>query len=304
MTTKMVKQPINIQGHNIMTFHCGEGDEGLLLLSGGPGCPSNFFHTTHDHYADFGLKVITWDTLGCGQSDRVTDKTLFQIPRFVEEVDSIRKHYGLKKIHLLGQSWGGILGLEYCLAYPEFVKSLIITSSAFNIPLMQRGFERHKFALGPETVRMMTRHEAQGTTAHVEYQAVFTILAHRHLCRMDEWPDSLKSSMEIALPVLSEVFGPYLFNCTGSLRNYDRTGDLHKVKQPCLIIHGEYDYIIPECAMLSRDYLPNAELHIMKDCSHTTFAENPTEYHRLVENFLSKHSEVFKAKKTTVVETV
>lgn len=170
----MLKQQIKVHGHNVMTFHAGEGDEGLLLLSGGPGCPSNFLQDSHARYANFGLKVVTWDQLGCGLSDRVTDKSLWQIPRFVEEVEAVRQFYGLKKVHLLGQSWGGVLGLEYCLAYPAFVKSFIITSSAFNIPLMQRGFERHKLALGQETIRMIARREAEGTTHHPEYQAAFT----------------------------------------------------------------------------------------------------------------------------------
>jgi proline iminopeptidase len=238
--------------------------------------------------------VITWDQLGCGLSDRPTDKNLWQIPRFVEEVELVRQAYGLKKIHLLGQSWGGVLGLEYCLAYPQFVKSFIITSSAFNIPLMQRGFERHKLALGQETMRMITRREGERTTEHVEYQSAFMLLAYRHICRLDVWPESLKASMDIALPMLSAVFGNYLFNCTGLLRNYDRTGDLHNIKQPCLIIHGEYDYITPECAILTQDYLPNSELHIMKECSHTTFFEDPIQYHKILEGFLSKHSDCFK----------
>lgn len=294
MNHEMVKKQINVLGHKVMTYHCGEGDDALLCVSGGPGCPSDGFHDTHNRYAKHGMQVVTWDQLGCGQSDHPDDVSLWEIHRFVEEVETVRQALGLKKIHLLGQSWGGVLGLEYCLAYPDAVKTFIITSSAFNIPLMQRGFERHKLALGHETMRMMTRREAQGTTDHPEYQAVFTLLAHRHLCRLDEWPESLKASMNIAKPMLSAVFGNYLFNCTGLLRNYDRTNDLHKIQQPCLIIHGEYDYIIPECAMISRDYLPNAELHILENCSHATFVEDPVKYHRILENFLQQHVSNFK----------
>lgn len=275
MKYEMIKKPIHISGHKVMTYHWGEGEETLLLVSGGPGCPSDFFHDTHHQYANQGMHVVTWDQLGCGQSDYVTDISLWKIPRFVEEVEMVRQALGLKNIHLLGQSWGGVLGLEYCLAYPDAVKTFIITSSAFNIPLMQRGFERHKLALGHETMRMMSYHEAKGTTDHPEYQAAFTLLAHRHLCRLEKWPDSLKASMNIAKPMLSAIFGNYLFNCTGLLRNYDRTNDLHKVHQPCLIIHGEYDYITTECAIMSRDYLPNAELHVLENCSHHTFIEDP-----------------------------
>lgn len=289
MKTKMLKKQIDVSGHKVMTYHYGEGDEALLLVSGGPGCPSNCFHDTHDRYADLGIQVVTWDQLGCGQSDHPDDETLWSIPRFVEEVEIVRQSLGLKKIHLLGQSWGAVLGLEYCLAYPDAVKTFIITSSSFNIPLMQRGFERHKLALGHETVRMMARREAQSTTEHAEYQAAFTLLAHRHLCRLDVWPESLVASMNIAKPMLSAVFGNYLFNCTGLLRHYDRINELHRIKQPCLIIHGEYDYIIPECAMLARDYLPNAELHLLDNCSHATFFEDPSRYHHILENFLRKN---------------
>ena len=68
---------------------------------------------------------MTWAQLGCGQSDQPDDVALWSIPRFVEEVEIVRQALGLKKVHLLGQSWGGVLGLEYCLAYPDAVKTFI-----------------------------------------------------------------------------------------------------------------------------------------------------------------------------------
>ncbi|HEV2613939.1 MAG TPA: proline iminopeptidase-family hydrolase [Gammaproteobacteria bacterium] len=282
----MQQQLISVNGFNIMTFHCGEGDEGLLLLSGGPGFPSNYFHESHAHYAKLGLKVVTWDTLGCGLSDKPEDVSLWTMPRFIEEIEAVREYYKLKKIHLLGQSWGGILGLEYLLAYPHYVKSFIIASSTFNVPLTQRGFERHKLALGAETVRMMAKREAEGTTDHPEYQAVVMLLAHRHLCRLEKWPECYLASITIGQSPMSTVSGKHFLNLTGWLRDYDRTADLPKVTQPCLILHGEYDAIIAENAVLSRDYLPNAELHILKNCSHTTFLEDPETYHRIVNKFL------------------
>jgi len=85
------------------------------------------------------------------------------------------------------------------------------------------------------------------------------------------------------------MFGNYLFNCTGSLRNYDRTEDLKKINLPCLIVHGKFDYIVSECATLSRDYLPNAELHILENCSHHTFLEDPETYHKILTSFLNKY---------------
>lgn len=275
--------------HKIMAYSFGEGEEALLLVSGGPGCPCNFLRDTHHLYTDMGLRVVTWDQLGCGESDAVEDQSFWEIDRFVDEVEHVRQALNLKTIHVLGQSWGGVLGLEYILKFPDVVKSFIITSSAFNLPMMQRGFERHKAALGHDTTLMMAMREGNGTTSHPEYQAAYTLLAYRHLCRLPEWPECLFASMKISKSMLSKMFGNYLFNCTGSLRNYDRTSVLYKIKQPCLLIQGEYDYIVVECATLSRDHLPNAELHILKNCSHHTFLEDPASYHQIVGSFLARH---------------
>ena len=292
---KFERKEVLYKGHKIMTYTFGDGPETLLLVSGGPGCPCNFLRDTHENYTKMGLRVVTWDQLGCGESDSIDDPSFWEIDRFVDEVEHVRTSLNLGNIHLLGQSWGGVLGLEYILRYPHAVKTFIITSSAFNIPMMQRGFERHKAALGHETTLMMAMREGNGTTNHPEYQAAYTLLAYRHICRFPEWPECLIASMKISKKMLSKIFGKYLFNCTGLLRNYDRTSDLHQISQPCLIIHGEYDYIVSECATLSRDYLPSAELQILKNCSHHTFLEDPQSYHKILGSFLSKHSNKNKA---------
>jgi proline iminopeptidase len=283
------RKEVIYRGHKIMTYSYGQGDETLLLVSGGPGCPCNFLRDTHGLYADQGFHVVTWDQLGCGESDVVDDPSFWEIDRFVDEVEHVRKSLNLRNIHLLGQSWGGVLGLEYLLKFPDLVKTFIITSGSFNLPLMQRGFERHKAALGPETVRMMAMREGNRTTDHPEYQAAYTLLVYRHLCRLPEWPECFLASLNISKKMCSKMFGNALLNCTGLLRNYDRIGDLWSVKQPCLLLHGEYDYIVAECATQACDHLPNAELHILKNCSHHTFLEDPQTYHQLLSAFLSKN---------------
>ena len=180
MTKENFKRiPLKYRGSQIMTYSMGEGPETLLMLSGGPGCPSNFLRDTHFEYVDQGFKVVTWDPLGCGESDHVKDDELWEIERFVEEVEFVRNKLNLDKIHLLGSSWGGLLGFEYLLKHQNNVKSFVIVSSALNIPLMQRGFERHKSALGNETMRMMAFIESDETTNHPEYQGAFNLLAYR-----------------------------------------------------------------------------------------------------------------------------
>ena len=271
-----------------MTYTCGEGDTVLFLLSGGPGCPSDYLRNGHLRYAQKGYRVIAWDPSGTGESSRHEDHELWSIDYFVEEAEAIRAALDCGAVHMLGHSWGGVQALEYYLKYSQNIKTLSFISTAFNLPMMQRGFERMKQTLGSATMRMMARREANGTTEHPEYQAVFTLLFYRHFCRMENPPKEV-TEMDIRQAMLGKVFGRYLFNCTGTERGYDRTGDLHRVKAPALILHGEHDFIPAECATLSRDYLPNAKLHVLEQTAHYPFYEEPVRYHALLSSFLETH---------------
>ena len=286
------RQPISYKGYQLMSYQAGkDSNEALLILHGGPGVPCNYLRDTHlEVYSKKGFRVVCWDQLGCGESDQPNDDSLWEISRFVEEVEHVRKALNLGRISLLGQSWGGVLALEYCLKYPQNVRSLISANSSFNMPMMQRGFERHKMALGAEVCTMMARREADGSVNHPEYQAAYTLLAYRHICRAETWPDSLNASLiNIAKPVLSKVFGNYLFNCTGLLHDYDRTRALKTLNIPTLIIHGEHDYIVVECAIHAKDNIPNAKLVVLKNCSHEPFCEDPDAYHQAVLTFLQEN---------------
>lgn len=287
---EITKRLVEVNGFNVMTYSIGSGEDILLLVHGGPGNPCNYLRDSHAHFSKFGYRVVTWDQLGCGESDKPNDPTLWTISRFVNELELIRTALNLKNIHLLGQSWGGVLGLEYCIKYQHNVKTFIAADTAFDLPRMQRGFERKKLALGEETYMMMAMREAEGTTDHPEYQSAVTLLMYRHMCRVEKWPDSVKYSIEnVAHPVFDTMFGPYFFNCTGNIRDYNRINHLEKIKIPVLIVHGEHDYIIPEIACLARDYLPNAELVMMRECSHMPFYEKPEAYTKIIHDFLQRH---------------
>lgn len=95
---------IPISGHSIMSYSKGTSEDVLLLLHGGPGYSSPYLREAHWLYADKGFRVITWDQLGCGESDQPTDYNLYTVERFVEEVEKEHSYLNLKKVHLLGQS--------------------------------------------------------------------------------------------------------------------------------------------------------------------------------------------------------
>jgi proline iminopeptidase len=279
MSPEWVRRRVDIDGHQVVTFTAGSGPRTVLMVHGGPGCPSRYLRDSHAALVDRGLRLVTWDQLGCGESDHATDPSLWTLDRFVAELETVRTALELDEVDLLGQSWGGVLGLEYLLRHPEQVRTFVAADTAFDIDGMQRGFDRTKQALGTETITMMARHETAGTTDHPEYQAAVTLLMYRHVCRLYPWPESLTWCMEnLGEGPFARLFGPFFFQCTGTLRGWDRMDALGSVRTPVLLVHGEHDYIVPELAAMARDRLPNATLAFFPGCSHMPFFEAPEQY--------------------------
>jgi proline iminopeptidase len=245
---------------------------------------------SHSFLADHGYRVVVFDQLGSGRSDKPKDESLWNISRFIEEVEAVRSSLKLGKVHLLGQSWGTWLGTEYCLAYPEHVKTYVIANGSGSVPQTIREMNRLRESLGAETVAMMLRHEAEGTIDHPEYLAAVTILYHRHVCRADPWPLPVKRSLEgVAMDVYGTMWGPNEFRCIGTLKEWDRLEDMKKITVPCLILTGQHDELTPACAMSMHQSLPHAELRIFRNSSHMPFWEEPTEYFQVLMKFLDRH---------------
>ena len=175
-------------GHRVVTYSFGAGDEVVLCLNGGPGLPCDYLRVPHACLADHGYRVVAYDQLGCGESDRPSDPSLWTIERYAQEVEAVREALGLGRVHLLGQSGGGWLSIEYGVTFPHGLKTVLLENTCGDMPHLVGELERLRAALGPETVAMMQQHEAEGTLDHPEYQAAITILNHRHVCRLKEWP--------------------------------------------------------------------------------------------------------------------
>ncbi len=162
---------VAIGKYKVVTYSFGSGNETILLLNGGPGLPCDYLREAHSFLADHGYRVVIFDQLGTGKSDRPTDKGLWTITRYVEEVETVRQALGLGQVHLLGHSWGGWLAIEYALTHGQRLKSLMLEDTMADIPHAVAELNRLRGALGSETVAMMLRHEAQGTINHPEYLA-------------------------------------------------------------------------------------------------------------------------------------
>ena len=275
-------------------YRCvGESQDGklpVLVLHGGPGGTHDYLESLELLATAHGRQVVFYDQLGCGKSD-LGDESLWTVETYVDEVGEVRRHLGLDRTHVFGNSWGGMLALEYALTQPHGVASLVIASSPSSMPQWVEETAKLRAAL-PEDVRAtLDAHEAAGTTGSPEYAAACEVFYKRHLCRLDEWPDFVNRSMRF-LEERGEVYrymnGPSEFHVVGTLRDWDITDRLGEIDLPALVISGEHDEATPAINCTVSEALPRGESVIVPGASHMAHAEDPAGYCRILDAFMTR----------------
>lgn len=227
----------------------------VLLLHGGPGATHELYECFDGYLPHEGIEYIYYDQLGSYYSDRPNGEELWTIDRFVDEVEQVRKALDLNKdnFYLLGQSWGGILALEYAFAYQDNLKGLIISNMMSDV---QAYNTYAKEVLGPqmppEVFKEILEIEEKKDFENPRYEEL--LMQHHyvdHVLRMplDKWPNSITRTFEHLNPdVYVYMQGPSEFGITGgaTLENWSRSKDLPKIKVPTLTIGGTYDTMDPK----------------------------------------------------------
>ena len=262
----------------------------ILALHGGPGVPHDYLEPIAA-LAETGRRVIFYDQLGCGNSDQPHDTSLWTIPLYVEEVGAIRAALGLDRVHLLGQSWGGMLAMEYALTRPAGLASLIIESSPASIPQWVAEANRLRAELPIAMRETLLRHEADGTTADPAYEGAMAVFYARHVCRLDPMPDYVARSFA-KLGANPEVYhtmnGPSEFHVVGTIKDWDITARLGEIRVPTIVLSGRHDEATPAIAETVRSGIPGAEGVIFEESSHMCHAEEPERFRAVVMAFLDR----------------
>lgn len=275
------------EGFDVVAYVYGDGPDTVLLANGGPGLPSLYLREPHAVLAQRGYRVVAWDQLGCGASDRPEDPALWTLERYVAEAEQVRAALDLGQVHFLGHSWGTWLGTEYCLTHPDKVKSYIAADGACDIPHLIGELQRLRLALGPETVAMMIGREAEGSLDHPEYQAAITLLNYRHVCRLSQWPASLTEALaDWNMGPYQTMQGPNEFTYTGNMKAWNRIPAMHTITVPALVLCGRYDELTPACSYLMHAAMPNSHIRVFGHSSHMPFYEQPEAYFDALESFL------------------
>jgi len=259
----------------------------LLLIHGGPGASHHYLEPIADLAAE--RPVIFYDQLGCGNSDNPNDTSLWTRERFVVELQQVIHALDLGKVHLLGQSWGTSLAVEYVLTKQSHgVESLILSGPLLSASRWIEDQKAYIEELPEDVKKAILQGEESGAYDSDEYQKAMMLFYQKHLCRLEEWPQYLNTAFaKLNLSQYEYMWGPSEFTITGTLKNYERVDQLHKITMPTLFTCGEYDEATPATTRYYQQNLPGSQLHIFKNASHEHHIEKREEYLSVVRKFLN-----------------
>lgn len=182
MSIRVQEGFVPVDGYRVWYRIVGGGSyhEGfpLLVLHGGPGVPHDYLENL-EALASETRPVVFYDQLGCGNSDHPDDPSLCRVSRLADELATVRRELGLDQVHILGQSWGGMLAIEYALRQPEGLLSLVLANTLSSMPMWIAEANRLRAELPPEVNATLLRHEEAGTTDDLAYQDAMNVFYAR-----------------------------------------------------------------------------------------------------------------------------
>lgn len=262
----------------------------LLLLHGGPGAPHDYLEPLAG-MAGTGRRVIFYDQLGCGNSDQPSDPSMWTVDLFVEEIDVVRRYLELDQVHILGQSWGGMLGMEYALTGPEGLASLTVANSPASSRQWVAEGKRLRSELPPDVQEVLLKHEEAGTFDDPEFEEAMMAYYCRHVCRADPWPDCVNRTFEKMAEnpeVYHTMAGVVEYIINGKLADWDVTDRLGEIQVPTLVIGGRYDEATPLITETVHRGIPGSEWVLFENSSHMPHIEEGERYLQVLDDFLSR----------------
>jgi proline iminopeptidase len=245
----------------------------VILLHGGPGFSSYYLKPLEELGDD--RKVVRYDQLGAGKSSGLTDTAKMNIAHFVAELDSLRAHLGYDKVHLVGHSWGTILGLEYYRAHPQHVASLTLASAALDIPQWERHARDLLKTLPDSLQKAVKTREAEKKYDAPDYQAALGAFYDKYVWLRPVKADLDSMMQQMNAGIYNYMQGPSEFTITGTLKKYDATPFLKSVKVPTLFTVGDVDEADPVTIRKHAAMVPGAKITVIPGAAHITTWDNP-----------------------------
>jgi proline iminopeptidase len=264
----------------------------LLFLHGGPAATHEYFEASDSYLPAAGIEYYYYDQLGSFYSDQPDDPDLWQLDRFVDEVEQVRIALGLDagNFFLLGHSWGGILATEYALKYQHNLKGLVISNMMMSIPAYNE-YARSVLmpAMDQEVLAEIKGLEGSGETETPRYMELLSDHYLKHVLRLpaDEWPDPVNRAFaRINRSIYVPMQGPSELGASGLLENWDRTNDLESINVPTLVIGATYDTMDPAHMEMVAGRIPHGRFLLCRNGSHMAMYDDQVTYFRGLIDFI------------------
>jgi proline iminopeptidase len=266
--------------YQVWTRRVGSGGLKVLALHGGPGMTHEYLECLQDFLPPAGCELYFYDQLGCGNSDRPDDDSLWSVARYRTEVEEVRAGLGLTDFVLYGHSWGGMLVQEYAVTYPHHLKAAVIS----NMTASMKSYVTHIDALRktlPKNVQaLMAKYEAEKKYDAPEYQEVLMGQVYRRLmCRLDPWPEPIMMSFNhMNAKIYNQMQGPSEFVITGNYKDWNRWPDLHRISVPTLLIAARHGTMSVDDIQKMGRLIPNSRVAVCENGSHLALYDDQQAY--------------------------
>jgi proline iminopeptidase len=267
----------------------------MLVLHGGPGATHKYLEAVDSYLPAAGVEYYHYDQLGSGFSDQPDEPSLWELDRFVDEVEQVRRALGLERdsFVLYGQSWGGLLAMEYALTHQEHLRGLVISNMMASVPEYNEYAER---VLMPQmdqaALAEIKQMEANGDTESPRYMDL--LIEHHyvhHVLRMpaDEWPEPVQRGFAHINPAIYvSMQGPSELGIAANakLAHWDRVADLASIDVPTLVIGAQHDTMDPAHMEMMAGRLPQGRYLHCPDGSHLAMYDDQQRYFAGLIDFL------------------
>jgi proline iminopeptidase len=280
--------PVVNRKYKVWTKKIGSGPIKVLTLHGGPGFSHEYLEALESFLPQAGIEMYYYDQLGCSNSDQPDDPSLWNLPRYVEEVEEVRQGLGLERFVLYGHSWGGILAIEYALKYQQNLRGLVISNMAAGIEAFLKSISWWKLQLQPATRARLQELEAKQDYDSPDYERIMMEEVYpRMICRIKPWPNSVDRAFRHANEkIYVQMQGKSEFLVTGNLKDWERWDRLHEIKVKTLTIGAQYDEMDPADMKKMAALMPNASYGFCPDGSHLCMWDDQVVYFRHLLGFL------------------
>ena len=307
--TKMI--PVYNNKYKVFTQKIGNGSLQLLLLHGGPANCHEYFENFPEYLLKQGFTIYYYDQLGSYYSDQPDDSAIWNVPRFVEEIEEVRKGLKLDHFYLLGHSWGGMLAELYAAKYQQHLKGLILS----NVPSFS--FHNNDTLMSGHFIDSLEKKDASETKALPELSKYKPAWLDSISVGLTLTDTTLSNQIKIIYSSLSDsiMYRRVYYHKAGPepeplLRNHrhinrgardkykflrqvnkpDYMKTVEAIKVPTLIISAKYDYTMPDYYPKMKERMSKAKcrIYICPNGSHFDMWDDSENYFREITRFVKE----------------